>query len=78
MLNGHDDVTIVPILVGGLDADGEARFGRVLAPYLADPSHFFVISSDFCHWGRRFQFQPGTNTPNGEIYKSIESLDREV
>eukprot|EP00730_Choanoeca_flexa_P016997 TRINITY_DN8126_c0_g1_i2.p1 TRINITY_DN8126_c0_g1~~TRINITY_DN8126_c0_g1_i2.p1 ORF type:complete len:295 (+),score=46.00 TRINITY_DN8126_c0_g1_i2:56-940(+) len=71
------DVTVVPILVGALNKDGEARYGRLLAPYLRDESNFFIISSDFCHWGRRFQYQPGTNAPNGDIFKHIEALDRE-
>lgn len=34
----------------------EATYGRILAPYLNDPSNVFVISSDFCHWGSRFSF----------------------
>lgn len=34
----------------------EAAYGQLLAPYLADPSNLFVISSDFCHWGRRFGY----------------------
>jgi len=34
----------------------EARYGKLLAPYLADPSNLFIISSDFCHWGSRFRF----------------------
>lgn len=25
----------------------------ILAPYLQDAANFFVISSDFCHWGER-------------------------
>ena len=28
----------------------------MLAPYLADPSNLFIVSSDFCHWGARFNF----------------------
>ena len=34
----------------------EAEYGRALAPYLADPSNLFIVSSDFCHWGDRFNF----------------------
>ncbi|GAA6061627.1 hypothetical protein JCM10212_000969 [Sporobolomyces blumeae] len=55
------DVKIVPILVGSISATKEALFGKLLAPYLADPSTLFVVSSDFCHWGTRFRythFQP--------------------
>jgi len=81
---GSKSFKIVPIMVGALNADAEAHYGRVLAPYLADPSappsilrdaariqsiarpgdvmppavpagNFFVASSDFCHWGKRFK-----------------------
>lgn len=34
----------------------EARYGKLLAPYLDDPASLFIISSDFCHWGRRFSY----------------------
>jgi len=50
------DVTIVPIVVGSIRENVEASFGSILAPYLASEDTFFVISSDFCHWGTRFQY----------------------
>jgi predicted class III extradiol MEMO1 family dioxygenase len=31
--------------------------GELLAPYLSDPGTLFIISSDFCHWGSRFNYQ---------------------
>ncbi len=34
----------------------EARYGRLLAPYLDNPAHAFIVSSDFCHWGTRFNY----------------------
>ena len=34
----------------------EAAYGELLAPYLDDPSNLFIISSDFCHWGMRFNY----------------------
>ena len=34
----------------------EAHYGRLLAPYLDDPGHVFIVSSDFCHWGTRFNY----------------------
>nr|XP_032516170.1 uncharacterized protein LOC116769238 [Danaus plexippus plexippus] len=43
--------TIIPILVGSLSPDREAKYGAILAPYLADPQNLVVVSSDFCHWG---------------------------
>ena len=46
-----------------------------MAQYLPDESNFFVISSDFCHWGSRFRFQ-WQDPELGPIYKSIEWLDK--
>ena len=45
----------MPILVGATDAATERQYGKIMAPYLADPSSIFIISSDFCHWGSRFR-----------------------
>ncbi|KAL8109916.1 hypothetical protein AgCh_025857 [Apium graveolens] len=47
-------VKAVPILVGALNAENEALFGRLLAKYVDDPTNFFSVSSDFCHWGSRY------------------------
>ncbi|OAL31646.1 hypothetical protein AYO20_08189 [Fonsecaea nubica] len=47
---------LVPIMVGGTNAATEAALGKMLAPYIADESNAFVISSDFCHWGSRFGY----------------------
>ncbi|KAG5447013.1 Protein memo1 [Clonorchis sinensis] len=66
--------TIVPLVVGTLTPEIEAAYGEILAPYLADPETVFVISSDFCHWGRRFRFQY-YDQADGEIWQSIEKLD---
>lgn len=49
-------VKLVPILVGAVSAENEAMYGRLLAKYVDDPSNFFSISSDFCHWGSRYFF----------------------
>jgi MEMO1 family protein len=47
---------LVPIMVGSTHSATEAAFGKLLAPYIADPENAFVISSDFCHWGSRFGY----------------------
>ena len=44
------DISIVPILVGGISTDKEEFFGRLLAPHLAREDTLCVVSSDFCHW----------------------------
>jgi len=53
----------------------EGHYGALLQKYLDDPSNFFVISSDFCHWGKRFDYTYYDQT-DGPIHKSIEALDR--
>lgn len=55
---------IVPILVGDLSLDGEETIGAHLAPYLADPKNAFIISSDFCHWGKNYRYRP-------QLYKGL-------
>ncbi|KAJ1026854.1 hypothetical protein NDA16_002151 [Ustilago loliicola] len=49
-------IQIVPILVGAINTSKENDYGKLLAPYLKDPRNFFVVSSDFCHWGSRFRY----------------------
>ncbi|TGZ74589.1 hypothetical protein CRM22_000854 [Opisthorchis felineus] len=68
--------TIVPIVVGSLSSAREAVYGRILAPYLLNPENLFVISSDFCHWGRRFQYTH-YDQQKGAIWQSIQALDEE-
>jgi AmmeMemoRadiSam system protein B len=56
---------LVPILVGNTSPAAEKAYGALLAPYLADPTSVFIISSDFCHWGSRFSYTyylPSTTT----------------
>jgi len=47
---------LIPILVGNTTPAAEKTYGKVLAPYLADPTSVFIVSSDFCHWGARFSY----------------------
>lgn len=57
--------------------DQEALYGQLLMPYLLDPNNLFVISSDFCHWGQRFNYTYYEKS-SGPIYKCIEKLDKAV
>lgn len=77
MRSFRNQFTIVPILVGSISPDVEAVYGDLLAPYLADSQNLFVISSDFCHWGKRFSYTYYDESC-GPIHKSIEKLDKNV
>ncbi|KAH9937650.1 MEMO1 family [Fomitopsis serialis] len=73
------NIAIVPILVGAINYNQEVKFGTLLASYLAREDTFFVISSDFCHWGTRFQYTfyypkaPPTSAPAIRLSKSDPS-----
>ncbi|CAJ0639883.1 12248_t:CDS:2 [Entrophospora sp. SA101] len=71
-----NSIKIVPIMVGSLSSSKEEFYGKLLAPYLADPSNLFIISSDFCHWGQRFSYTyysgadyPFSSNNNNEIHQ---------
>lgn len=77
--------TLVPMLVGRVGSNDEARYGQLLAPYLESEGSFFVISSDFCHWGAQFGYMRTGSPALAETYRDgpypenaqIEGLDRE-
>lgn len=48
------DIKLVPIMVGAIDRKLEEYFGGLLAKYFDDPNTIFIVSSDFCHWGKRY------------------------
>jgi len=89
--HGTNIPPLVPIMIGNTSATTERTLGKILAPYLADPTNAFVVSSDFAHWGLRFRYthyQPSTGdatslrssskTPtNPEIHDSIKKVDFE-
>lgn len=66
---------IVPIMVGSLSSSRELAYGELFAKHLVNEENLFVISSDFCHWGSRFDYQYYDRNW-GQIYESIEKLDR--
>ncbi|WVR08271.1 AmmeMemoRadiSam system protein B [Kwoniella sp. DSM 27419] len=58
IFKGRDDLRLVPILVGSPSNDSLAKLSHILAKYWADEGTFFIVSSDFCHWGTRFSCTP--------------------
>lgn len=49
--------------------------GKLLSRYLLAKDTLFVVSSDFCHWGTRFDYTLYDEN-EGPIYASIEALDK--
>ena len=56
-------------MIGNTSPTTERTYATLLAPYLSDPTSIFIISSDFCHWGSRFNYTyylPSTTTNVGQ------------
>jgi len=51
-----DDIKLLPLMVGHVADKQLSTYGTVLSKYMKDPETLFVISTDFCHWGSRFDF----------------------
>lgn len=49
-------VKIVPMLISHNDDSIEQEIANILCGEIVLQDHYFIISSDFCHWGRRFQY----------------------
>ncbi|EAR99554.4 AmmeMemoRadiSam system protein B (macronuclear) [Tetrahymena thermophila SB210] len=71
---GQQQFKLVPIMVGNLSYQREQEYGQLLSKYFDDDNTVFIISSDFCHWGSRFDYQY-YNKQDGEIWQSIQKLD---
>ena len=64
-------------MVGALSTNAEATYGEILAPYLDDDANLFIVSSDFCHWGKRFGYQPwDEGRKDVGLHEQIEEMDR--
>jgi AmmeMemoRadiSam system protein B len=78
--------TLIPLLVGDTSESTQRQVAEVLAPYMGCSDCFFIISSDFCHWGSRFRytyhFQPKQFPEIGDAIiamdkKGMELIERE-
>jgi AmmeMemoRadiSam system protein B len=70
-----DNFKIVPIIVGNLSPKRTEELGGKLAKYFDDADTVFVISSDFCHWGGHFDYQP--QQKEVPIHEFISALDHQ-
>jgi AmmeMemoRadiSam system protein B len=73
---GGKPFKLVPILVGSLNLKAASEYAQIFLKHFNSPTSFFVFSSDFCHWGRRFNYFY-INEEISPIWKSIEWLDKQ-
>ena len=63
-------------MVGDIPEDKYAAYAELLLPLFMDERTVFIVSSDFCHWGRGFDFMHQFDD-EPIIHRSIERLDRQ-
>lgn len=68
---GISSVQLVPMIVGFMDQEMEEETSLALQPYFEDEKNFFVFSSDFSHWGRRFEYTYEYREKGRDAFKSI-------
>ena len=70
------DLKLIPMMVGDIPEEKYALYAEILLPLFLDERTIFIISTDFCHWGKPFQF---THKFDDEpvVHQSIERLDRQ-
>ena len=49
-------ISLLPLMVGSIPSKKLPDYAKALLPYFMDERTLFVVSSDFCHWGERFDF----------------------
>ena len=74
---GDKDFNIIPIVVGDNDLKTNNEIGKALLELYEDPKTLFVISSDFCHWGKNFGFTY-YDKQFQNIWESIQDLDKQA
>lgn len=68
------DIKVLPVMCGALETDQEQLYGEALKEIIARSDVCTIISSDFCHWGSRFSYQPTTDSM--PLHQFIEQMDR--
>ena len=73
----NKNIKIIPIVVGDNDLKTNIEIGKTLYELYSDPKTLFVISSDFCHWGKNFGFTYHDKKFKN-IWESIQDLDKQA
>lgn len=68
------EVSVLPMLVGDLVDDDDAKLADVLRT-LADAHTVFIVSSDFVHYGRRFDYLPFPSRGAEAVRAGLRDLD---
>ncbi len=71
------DFSIVPVLIGDISREQRAELAAVLAP-LYDTHTLLIASSDFTHYGSRFNYVPFQASSVEDLRAKLQELDFEA
>lgn len=69
------EVPVVPIIIGTMDSDVEDKVAEIITNVATDKS-LFMISSDFTHYGEKFNYTPYTDEI--DLRASIKNFDTQA
>ena len=69
--------SIIPMVIGDGNLKKNIELGKCLYSLYEDPKTLFVISSDFCHWGKDFDYIY-YDKKFKNIWESTEDLDKQA
>jgi AmmeMemoRadiSam system protein B len=69
--------SILPMVIGHGDFGQNKELGKCLYDLYEDPKTLFVISSDFCHWGKDFRYTYYNNKFK-TVWESTQDLDNQA
>ena len=73
----NKEFNIIPIIVGDNNFETNKIIADILYELYEDKNTLFVISSDFCHWGRNFGYTY-YDKKFDKIWESIQDLDKQA
>ena len=73
----NKEFNIIPIIVGDNNFETNKILAEILYELYEDINTLFVISSDFCHWGRNFGYTY-YDKKFDNIWESIQDLDNQA
>lgn len=72
---GERDVKLIPLLIGSLNEARETEIADILAPIILEERTFFIISSDFTHWGAIFHFTQMAPGKKKGLNQQLQAFD---
>lgn len=63
-------------MVGNLKRNTESNYASLFRDFILDGQSIVILSSDFCHWGRNFSFQPRDRRYK-TIWEFVQAMDYE-